>query len=63
MEFEVHVVDGVAAFVDEAVVAAAEQQEVVEAGHATACPVVDVMAVDEAAVVTAGEPAPGVARA
>jgi hypothetical protein len=57
------VVDGVTAFVDESVVAAAEQQDVVQAGHAAARPVLDVMAVDEVAVVAAGKSATVVARA
>jgi hypothetical protein len=55
-------VDDVAAFVDEAVVAAADQEEVVEVGLAAAGPVLDVVAVDVHAVFAAGEAAMVVAR-
>ncbi len=55
------VVDGVAALVDETVVAAAEQQQVGERGLAAERPVLDVVRVDVDAVVTAGEAAAVVA--
>jgi hypothetical protein len=47
--------------VDEAVVAAAEEDEVREAGLAALGPMSDVVAVDEAAVLAAGEAAASVA--
>lgn len=53
-------VDVPAAFVDELVVAAAEQDEIREGGGATAGPVVEVVGVEEAAVVAAGEAAAAV---
>jgi hypothetical protein len=46
-------VDAVAAFVDEPVVASAEQQQVADAGRAASRPVVNVMGVEEAAVLAA----------
>ncbi len=48
-------VGGVAAFVQQAVVVAAEQQQVGERGVAAVGPVVDVVGVDEAALGAAGE--------
>ena len=56
-------VDVPAAFVDEAVVAAAEQHEVCERGVAASGPVVEVVGVEEAAVLAAGELAAAVAGA
>ena len=53
--------DRVAAFVDQAVVMAAQQDEVVEAGLAAVGPVVDMVGVDEAAGRAAGEAAARVA--
>ena len=53
-------VDVPAAFVDEAVVAAAEQDEVREGGGAASGPVVEVVGVEEATVVAAGEAAASV---
>src|SRR5207248_9783985 len=53
--------DRVAAFVDVAVVAAAEQDEVVEVRFAALAPMVEVVAVDETSVGAAGEAAAAVA--
>jgi hypothetical protein len=47
--------------VDEGVMTAAEQDEVVERGLSTACPVLDVMRIDESVVFAAGEAAAAVA--
>jgi hypothetical protein len=49
--------------VDEAVVAAAEEDEVSERGGAASGPVVDVVGVEEAAVLAAREATAAVARA
>ena len=56
-------VDAVAAFVDEPMVAAAEQEQVAERGRAASRPVVDVVGVEEAAVLAAGKAAAAVAPA
>src|SRR5205807_4983399 len=56
-------VDAVVAFVEAAVVAAAEQKEVLDGGRAALCPVVDMMGVEEAPILTSGEAAATIARA
>jgi hypothetical protein len=55
--------DRASLFVDVAVVAAAERDQVVEIGLAAVAPVLDVVAVDEPRVGAAGETAAAVARA
>ena len=44
-------------------VAAAEQKEVLDGGRAALCPVVDMMGVEEAPILTSGEAAATIARA
>lgn len=53
---------GPAAVVDEAVVEGAEQQQVGEVGRATVGPVLDVVCVQVAGAVAAGEPAVAIAE-
>src|SRR5207247_1724671 len=56
-------VDAVAAFVDEPMVVTAKQQQVLHRRRSAAGPVVDVVGVEEAPVLAAGEAAASIARA